>query len=105
MTHDHPIAIAGIEWDQGNRDKCQRHGVSLAEIEALFLENRVRVRPDPAHSEAEERFHAIGATEAGRYVFLVFTLRERETGTFVRPISARYMHGKEIRRYEQQSET
>ena len=23
----------GFDWDDGNREKCQRHGVSIAEIE------------------------------------------------------------------------
>jgi hypothetical protein len=36
-------------------------------------------------------------TEAGRYVLLVFTLRARADGTFIRPISARYMHAKEVK--------
>ena len=28
--------IAGFEWDAGNRAKCTRHGVSIAEIESVF---------------------------------------------------------------------
>jgi uncharacterized DUF497 family protein len=27
----------GFDWDSGNRAKCQKHGVSIAEIESLFL--------------------------------------------------------------------
>jgi uncharacterized DUF497 family protein len=34
-------------------------------------------------------------------VFLVFTLRKRDEKTFIRPIGARYMHAKEVNRYEQ----
>jgi uncharacterized protein len=45
---------------------------------------------------------AIGKTTAGRYVFLVFMLRQRTGGTWLRPISARYMHRKEIEHYESQ---
>ena len=26
----------GFDWDDGNRDKCQKHGVSIGEIERLF---------------------------------------------------------------------
>jgi uncharacterized DUF497 family protein len=37
--------ISGFDWDSGNRDKCQKHGVSIAEIEALFKENRLAVNP------------------------------------------------------------
>jgi hypothetical protein len=26
-------AIRGFDWDHGNRDKCQKHGMSIGEIE------------------------------------------------------------------------
>ncbi|MCP1232266.1 MULTISPECIES: BrnT family toxin [Acetobacter] len=49
----------------------------------------------------EPRMRAIGRTEAGRYVFLVFMFRTISSQTRLRPISARYMHQKEIDHYEQ----
>ena len=91
--------VDGFEWDDGNRDKCQKHGVSLAEIEAL-LQGGVDVFPDPAHSQAETRYLAIGQTAAKRYVFLAFTIRDHQTKKLIRPISARYMHAKEVQHYE-----
>lgn len=91
--------VAGFEWDPGNRSKCQKHGVSLAAIESLF-HGPVAVFPDPAHSGSEERLKAIGRSDAGRHVLIVFTLRTREDGRYLRPISARYMHQKEIEHYE-----
>src|SRR2546422_99466 len=30
-------AISGFDWDAGNLAKCQSHGVSIAEVESLFL--------------------------------------------------------------------
>jgi uncharacterized DUF497 family protein len=60
------------------------------------------VFPDPEHSAIEERFKAIGRTEDGRGVLLVFTLRRREEGIFTRPVSARYMHRKEVEYYEEE---
>jgi uncharacterized DUF497 family protein len=45
---------------------------------------------------------AIGKTMAGRYVFLVFMCREIDGQTRLRPISARYMHQKEVDYYESQ---
>jgi hypothetical protein len=30
------LQVSGFDWDDGNRAKCQKHGVSIAEIEALF---------------------------------------------------------------------
>lgn len=46
---------------------------------------------------------AISATHSSRYVFLVFMRREIGGLTLLRPISARYMHRKEVDRYEQQT--
>lgn len=94
--------ISGFEWDSGNREKCARHGVSVAEIEGLFA-RPVMVLPDHAHSLSEERLRAIGRTGSGRYVFLVFTVRERDGRKYIRPISARYMHRKEIESYEKEN--
>ena len=89
----------GFDWDKGNRDKCQRHGVSIGEIERLF-DRTVLVGPDVAHSSEERRFRAIGATPTGRRVFLVFTWRTKDGRRFLRPISARYMHRKEVAAHE-----
>ena len=95
------LGVAGFEWDKGNRDKCQKHGVPLAAVESL-LHGPFAVFPDPEHSEIEERFKAIGRTEDGRSVLIVFTLRRREEGIFIRPVSARYMHRKEVEYYEEE---
>ncbi len=96
------LRFAGFDWDEGNRDKCQRHGLSVAEIESLF-HRPVAVVPDPAHSRGETRFKAIGWTDEGRSVLIVFTLRKRADETFIRPISARYMHAKEVKYYEEEA--
>ena len=92
----------GFDWDEANRAKCEKHGVSIAEIEALF-QRTVQVQPDEAHSQSEERIRAIGRTEAGRYVFLVFTIRQRSGERLIRPISARYMHRKEVGHFEKEN--
>ena len=93
--------VAGFVWDEGNREKCQKHGVSIAEIEGLF-DRPHSIRVDVEHSLREERLKAIGKSSKGRYIFLVFTIRERNGDRFIRPISARYMHAREARRYEQE---
>ena len=59
--------------------------------------------PDPLHSKSEERFKAIGKSDNGCWVFLVFTLRTRRGKRFVRPISARFMHKKEVEHYEKET--
>jgi uncharacterized protein len=96
------MLVAGFEWDSGNRSKCRKHGVSTAIIESLFR-GPISVVPDPLHSESEERFKAIGKTNSGRGIFVVFTLRARRGKTFIRPISARYMHSKEMEQYEKET--
>ncbi len=94
--------IAGFDWDEGNLEKCRRHGVSVAEIEGLFARPHT-IRLDVEHSLAEERLRAIGTSDRGRYVFLVFTIRERSGQRFIRPISARYMHRREVEHYEKEN--
>jgi uncharacterized DUF497 family protein len=91
------IKYAGFDWDNGNWPKCGKHGVSKDEIEAFF-QFAPSVMPDP-HTD-EPRMRAIGKSKAGRYLFLVFRFRSVEGQVLIRPISARYMHQKEIDHYE-----
>lgn len=94
--------VAGFDWDNGNRAKCQKHGVSIAEIEGLFT-RAVLMVPDDAHSQPEKRFLAIGKTMSGRSVLVAFTIREKGGKRLIRPISARYMHREEVRHYEEEA--
>lgn len=96
-VHTKSVDITGIEWDQGNWPKCGQHGVSQDEIAHVLEHASFRI-PDP--NPYEERFRTAGQAPSGRHVFVVFTYRKRAAGTFIRPISARYMHRKEIERYE-----
>ena len=91
--------VDGFSWDFGNLAKCQKHGVSRSEIEALFHDEPV-VFADPGHSHTEQRLRAIGRTSTGRAILVAFTLREVDGDIFIRPISARYMHRKEVMHYE-----
>jgi uncharacterized DUF497 family protein len=92
------LNIAGIEWDEGNRQKCQKHGLTIAEIEAFFAEENYRVIADSKHSShTEQRFIAVGRSKE-RLLFIGFTLRAKEMGIMIRPISARYMREKEARK-------
>jgi uncharacterized protein len=97
------VKFSGFDWDRGNIEKCQKHGVSIAEIEALFLSGEFSVFDDDLHSVDEHRFRVIGCSPGGRYIFLSFTLREIEGENFVRIFSARYMHKKEIQNYAQKT--
>ena len=90
----------GFDWDQGNRQKCQKHGVSIAQIEEMFR-GVVLVGPDAKHSVTEERFRAIGRTVNRRGIFVAFTWRVRDAQRLIRPVSARHMHQKEVKAYEE----
>ncbi|MEX0853068.1 MAG: BrnT family toxin [Bauldia sp.] len=92
--------IVGFDWDDGNRAKCTRHGVSIADIESLF-DGEPAITTDAAHSQTEIRVRAVGRATSGRFIFRVFTIRERWGQRLLRPVSARYVHRKEIRRYEE----
>ncbi|MSO76174.1 MAG: BrnT family toxin [Alphaproteobacteria bacterium] len=91
--------ISGFDWDEGNLEHCRKHGVSRSVIENLFA-RPVTVLPDAGHSGIERRLRAIGRTRYGRAVFVVFTIRERAGHRYIRPISARYMHRREVASYE-----
>jgi uncharacterized DUF497 family protein len=91
--------IDGFDWDEGNTEKCQKHGLSLGEIEAVF-QHPHRLAPDILHSATEARFLAIGSGTGPRPIFVVFAIREISGERRIRPISARYMHRQEISSYE-----
>lgn len=90
------MKITGFDWDAGNWPKCGKHGVSREEIEQLFREGKARIAPDVKHSTQDEgRYIAVGRVN-NRQMFVVFSIRD----DFIRPISARYMHAREVNRYE-----
>jgi uncharacterized DUF497 family protein len=74
------------------------------EIEALFAHSP-RVAPDPEHSVEEDRLIAMGRTSTGRPVFVAFTIRTKNKRRLIRPVTARYMHAKEIAAYDEESAT
>ena len=97
------LQVNGFDWDEGNREKCQKHGLSEKEIEYFFQQKEVFVAPDPKHSDEEERYLAIGRSKKRKPMFVVFTLRDVNGERLIRPISARYMHEKEVKRYEEEN--
>lgn len=86
-----------FEWDAGNADKNWiRHRVSQAECEQVFFNRPLVVSEDDLHSDDEVRFFALGQSDAGRLLFMVYTLR----GEKIRVISARDMTRREQEEYE-----
>jgi uncharacterized protein len=92
------LQFLDFEWDAGNWPKCARHGLSREDIESVFGAAPFVV---PARTVTPElRYAAIGRAPSGNHAFIVFTLRTTTAGTLIRPISARYMHAKEVRHHE-----
>jgi len=90
---------AGFEWDEHNAGKnWHQHRVSPVECEQIFFNRPLVVADDPRHSERENRFYALGRTDASRMLFVVFTVRKDR----VRVISARDMSRKERKIYNEQ---
>jgi uncharacterized protein len=92
--------ITGFDWDDGNsRKSADKHDVSQAEAESVFFNDPLIVVEDAKHSEREQRLNALGKTAQNRLLHITFTLWQN--GTMVRVISARDMHRKERKAYEQ----
>ena len=86
----------GFQWDEANVQKnWLRHRVAALECEQVFFNRPLAVRDDEEHSLLERRYHALGQTDAGRLLFVVFVIRE----TSIRVISARDMSKKERKVY------
>ncbi len=84
--------LDGFEWDESNREKNWIvHQVTVGECEEVFFNLPLLLQPDPAHSQTEVRYYILGQTNAGRRLFIVFTLRSNK----IRIISARDMSRKE----------
>jgi uncharacterized DUF497 family protein len=89
--------VTEFDWDGGNAEKnWLRHRVSQAESEQVFFNRPLVVAEDELHSETEPRHYALGRTDSGRLLFVVYTLR----GEKVRIISARDMIRRERKEYE-----
>ncbi len=86
----------GFDWDDGNRDKnWRKHQVADSECEQIFFNDPFIASKDFTHSQRELRFYALGQTDAGRALFVAFTIRKH----LIRVISARDMTRRELRRF------
>ncbi|MEC4686619.1 MAG: BrnT family toxin [Nitrospirota bacterium] len=91
------LKCTGFEWDEHNAEKNrQKHHVTPSECEEIFFNRPLVVTDDIKHSEKENRFYALGHTDTGRLLFVVFTVRRSN----IRVISARDMNRKERKVYQ-----
>ncbi len=88
----------GFDWDKGNEKKnWDGHGVKKIESEQVFF-NQPLLIFDTYSLEGEGRYIALGRTNAGRLLTIVFTVRKKN---LIRVISARDMSRKERKSYEE----
>ena len=86
----------GFDWDDENAGKnWHLHGVSDGECEDVFFNLPLIIAFDKKRSEKENRFFALGRTDANRPLFIAFTVRNK----LIRVISAREMTKSEKRKY------
>ena len=84
--------LKGFEWDSGNREKnWDEHQVTWSECEEACFNIPLLLDPDTAHSQTVLRYFVLGQTNAGRLLFIVFTVRKKK----IRVISARDISKKE----------
>ncbi len=93
--------ITGFNRDEGNSAKTwQRHGVTQADAEQVFLNRPLVVGDAPKHTAKETRRYVFGRTDQGRQLTVVFAFR----GSLLRVISARPMSRRERMVYAQNQE-
>lgn len=86
-----------FEWNENKaRTNLDKHGVSFEEAATVFGDPMSLTIPDPAHSQAEERFVILGRSHRQRLVVVSHT----ERGDNIRIISARPASRRERRTYE-----
>src|SRR3989344_2518396 len=78
--------LHGFDWDEANIKKNQaKHNVEYRECEEIFRNNPLVFIEDKQHSQAENRWGALGKTNNGRRLAVYFTIRADK----IRIISAR----------------
>jgi uncharacterized DUF497 family protein len=87
-----------FEWDPANWLQNERHSVSDAEAEQVFF-NEPLLLLTPAHAAQARRWQALGRTNDHRLLKVAFRLREERRR--LRIVSARPMHPRERKIYDQ----
>ncbi len=83
-----------FDWDEGNEEHVLDHGVDPVEVEEAVLDP-VRVVVHVYSTPGERRRGVVGATDAGRILFVVYVMR----GGKIRPVTARDADRPDRRRY------
>ncbi len=84
--------IHSFDWDEKNENHIAEHGIATSEVEEAVLFRK------PFYQRTREgKYIAYAITEDGRYLFIVFVLKDI---TRIRVISARDMTEKEKHYYK-----
>ena len=84
-------------WDpEKAAENLEKHGISFDDAATVFGDFLARTKPDPLHSEFEDRDIILGEAESGRLLVVSYTVR----GRIIRIISARTASKKERHAYE-----
>jgi hypothetical protein len=88
-----------FEWDFKKAiTNLQKHRVDFREAATVFSDKLSITIYDPDHSDQEDRFITIGASDTGRFLMVSHTDR----GDRTRIISARELTRKERKEYEKE---
>jgi uncharacterized protein len=92
-------ALVQFEWDPANLLKNEQYSVSDAEAEQVFFNEPLLLLEGAADAASGMRWQALGRTNDHRLLKIAFTLREAPRR--LRIVSARPMHRRERKAYEQ----
>jgi len=87
-----------FDWDQGNINKnWDKHRVHHLECEEIFFNEPIVTKVEKRGVCQEERVSALGVTNEGRFLFVVFAIRRGR----IRVVSARDANKKERKIYHE----
>ncbi len=86
------MRVHSFDWDEKNENHIAEHGIAVFEVEEAIL-----FRNPFYQKTREDKYIAYAVTEDGRYLFIVFALKDIAR---IRVISARDMTEKEKRYYK-----
>lgn len=88
-----------FDWDKANIEHIARHGVESYEVEEALLDPE-RVARDARNVRGEVRRAVLGAAEAGRILFVLYTIRNEK----IRPVMSRDATDGEKRAYRRRNQ-
>jgi uncharacterized DUF497 family protein len=72
------MEIKEFEWNENNMDHIARHGVSPDEVEDVAFDDEPWIRKGRKGTR-----YMLGYTVAGRYLFTVYTLRDKRVAKVI----------------------